>query len=380
MTGQRPKRVLHITESFGGGVATAVEGYAQASPEYEHFLLCHIRRDSFSYEDDLSVFRELFVLPGNAFSAYSQIRALVRSVEPDVVHVHSSIAGLVARMALPRFPGRTMVYTPHCYAFERRDKSRPWRAAVWLIEWSLAWRTDVLAGCSRWETARGPSVRPGIGRVRLPQVTVSPILAAGPAPLRIPASPPVAVPRIVMNGRICPQKDPRFFIDLVRRLRGRNTEFDAVWIGDGDPDLRRELVSEGVRVTGWLSRDESLAAMDQATVYLHTAAWEGYPLSVLEAVERGLPVVARRVRCFGHLSTRVAPSGAAELAAEVGALLLDDSGDRVAANRSEWAQESESHRKADLPPALAYAYSGRATSRPGSLEGAGRLPDPPTGL
>lgn len=364
MTDQRRRRVLHISESFGGGVATAVEGYARASPEFEHFLLCHIRKESFSHSDDLSVFQEFVVLPGNVASALFQIRTVVRSVEPDVVHVHSSIAGLAARLALRRRPGRTMVYTPHCYAFERRDKSGAWRAAVWLIEWALAWRTDVLAGCSRWETARGPSVRPGLRRVRLPQVTVSSAAVPGKAGKASPLSSTstrAAVPQVVMSGRVSPQKDPRFFLDVVRRLRSRGIELDAVWIGDGDPDLTRELVSEGVRVTGWLSRDESLEAVGQATVYLHTAAWEGYPLSVLEAVQRGLPVVTRRVRCFGHLSTRVAPSDSAKVAAEVGALLTDESGDRVAANLSEWATENEAHRKSDLPPALAYAYLGRTT-------------------
>ena len=38
-------------------------------------------------------------------------------------------------------------------------------------------------------------------------------------------------------------------------------------------------------VLGWLAA---------ADVYVHTAAWEGAPISVLEAVALGLPVVARR--------------------------------------------------------------------------------------
>lgn len=364
MTDERRKRVLHISEAFGGGVATAVIGYARASPEFDHYLLCHVRSESFSYSDDLSVFQDFLVLPANAVSEYVKIRSIVRGVQPDVVHVHSSIAGLAARLALRRTPDRTMVYTPHCYAFERRDKSRAWRAAVWLIEWSLAWRTDVLAGCSRWETAHGPSIRPGIRRARLPQVTVSSETvsrATVAGPVQSSAPPRSAPPQVAMSGRICPQKDPRFFLDVVRRLREDGIEFEAVWIGDGESDLKQELVSEGVRVTGWLSWAESLGAVDQAAVYLHTAAWEGYPLSVLEAVYRGLPVVARRIRCFGHLSSRAAPADAPDVAAEVGALLTDDAGDRVAANLAEWATESEAHRKADLLPALAYAYLGQTT-------------------
>ena len=45
-------------------------------------------------------------------------------------------------------------------------------------------------------------------------------------------------------------------------------------------------------MTGWCGRDEALAHLAQATVYVHWTAWDGQPLSVLEALARDVIVIA----------------------------------------------------------------------------------------
>jgi glycosyltransferase involved in cell wall biosynthesis len=56
------------------------------------------------------------------------------------------------------------------------------------------------------------------------------------------------------------------------------------------------LKAVGVEVTGWkTTREEVFGALATGHVFLHTAAWEGRGLSILEAEAIGLPVVARRV-------------------------------------------------------------------------------------
>jgi glycosyltransferase involved in cell wall biosynthesis len=59
-------------------------------------------------------------------------------------------------------------------------------------------------------------------------------------------------------------------------------------------DLTNDLEKSGVEVTGWLPKESGLSVLAGASVYLHTARWEGFPVSLLEAVAIGVPVVVLR--------------------------------------------------------------------------------------
>jgi glycosyltransferase involved in cell wall biosynthesis len=96
-------------------------------------------------------------------------------------------------------------------------------------------------------------------------------------------------------GRLCQQKDPRFFAATVKHATRLGFTPRWVWIGDGDQAMRHELEDLGVEVTGWQPRSEVLATLGASSIFFHTAAWEANPLAVLEAAAVGLPVVARSV-------------------------------------------------------------------------------------
>ncbi|RKW70056.1 glycosyltransferase family 4 protein [Galactobacter caseinivorans] len=66
----------------------------------------------------------------------------------------------------------------------------------------------------------------------------------------------------------------------------------------GDGDQRDELTSAGVTVTGWLTPAEVETVLRGCSVYLHSASYEGFPLSVLDAAGAGLPIVVRDLACF----------------------------------------------------------------------------------
>jgi len=81
---------------------------------------------------------------------------------------------------------------------------------------------------------------------------------------------------------------------VVAQLRRGGFTGDAVWVGDGDLGLRRMLTAAGVRVTGWLGPAD-LEAMLRESIYIHSARYEGFPLSILDAAVCGAPIVARRI-------------------------------------------------------------------------------------
>lgn len=290
-------RVLHVAESFSAGVATAIEGYIDHSPTHLDHVVYGFRRPGIQVSDRFDSF-VLHDLPGEKVALARAIRAAIRDEEPDVVHLHSSWAGILGRLAMPRTV--PVVFTPHCFSFERLDISATTRSTFRVAEALLASRTDVFATCSHHEMAAAGGFF---------------TLGSDPEVIHLPYALPHRVsaqmaeladrhrrglitdPIIVGSGRLGSQKGSDFFVDVVREAQ-KHPSLRGVqwrWIGGGDEDLTAELEAAGVAVTGWVDRAEVLEELAGSDVYLHTAAWEGFPLTVLEAAEMGLPVIAREI-------------------------------------------------------------------------------------
>ncbi len=312
-------RVLHVTECFEGGVSRAIHSIVENSSDHEHLLL-HKGLD----------------LPSSAFTVarrvdFSAIRwdqwrraiaEMVAQHRPDVIHAHSSWSGLHARLTRQAVP---VIYQPHCFAFDMRTPLAP---AYWLAERVVARNTATFLTLSEHESAQARRLGKSAAVVTLPNVSTLPVLNEDPvqqpdsvpqAELQPDAPPhahPAAVsgstPTIAMVGRLCPQKDPHLFAEIRRRAP---QDWRFLWIGDGDSSMRSELVSAGVDVTGWLGPDELAQTLRACDAYAHTAAWEGFPLSVLDADACGVPIVARRIPAFAATEVPVfdSPSEAVEL-------------------------------------------------------------------
>lgn len=273
-------RVLHVTECFAGGVKRAIEARVTATEELEHHLL-------YSGEEDVSPltpWASVHPMPKNPLRAIAGVREAVRRLEPDVVHAHSSWAGFYARLLKLPAP---VVYEPHCFKFD--DPSSP-GLARWVFhsaERLLAPRTAAFATLSTYEGRLTESVAPGARSVRLEN---TPSIAS--------VSPQASSSRtrhsVVMVGRLAKQKDPEYFLRTVREVRRLDSRLHAVWVGDGEEHYRRMLEKEGIEVTGWLSGDEVRERLVDS-VYVHTAAYEGLPLSILDAAAADAPITARGI-------------------------------------------------------------------------------------
>ena len=291
-----PIKVLHIAESYSSGVASAIDAYLDAQPEGIDAVVCGYRIPGVQLGERVELDVPFHELPLGKLAQLFAVRRAVVEHKPDVVHVHSSWAGLFGRIVpMPR--GTRVVFTPHCYGFQRLDLPKFMRLSFLIVDIVLGWRTDVVLACSLHEADISRRYRLGKRVLHLPQELPEHISAA----LRQvkPASRVERSPIVVgMTGRISPQKDPGFFAAVARGLRttaaGRDG-FVFKWIGGGPEGSADELEAAGVQVTGWMAQEASVKELAGCDVYLHTAAWEGYPMTVIEARELGLPIIARSI-------------------------------------------------------------------------------------
>ncbi|MBK1647104.1 glycosyltransferase family 4 protein [Rhabdochromatium marinum] len=105
---------------------------------------------------------------------------------------------------------------------------------------------------------------------------------------------------LLFLGRIGANKGAFDLIEAVARLQGLFPAIRLLMAGDGDSDgARRCAIDRGLNVQlvlpGWVSGKEKRALMEKATVYVLPSYHEGLPMSVLEAIAYGLPVISTSV-------------------------------------------------------------------------------------
>lgn len=318
-------RILHVTDRYSGGVGRAIDRITELVPEAEHHLLS----TGIESADGRGAYRSTSNLPDGLAARVRAVRQVVDDVAPDVVHAHSSWAGMYTRVRRLPVP---VVYQPHCYYFERPNLLRPVRGAVRMMERLLAANGSVVAAVSPREEqlARSMGVR---DVVRIPNAPSSAAVREAGARSDVAGE---GGRTVTMVGRVVAQKDPRFFAETARLARRFDLDLHFRWLGDGDETLVRELTDAGVEVTGWLTAADVMRRLAASDVYLHCAAYEGFPISVLDAARVGLPTIVRAIPAFeGSRLTAVRSPAEAAFVAHTAVedqerrLRMIESGDRL---------------------------------------------------
>ena len=303
--------VLHVTSVWGGGVQTAIESIIDSvGGGVSHSVLC---REVDLHNENLR--ENFFVKSKNPLIFLLQAAIFVRANRFDVVHLHSSHAGLLR----PLLWGRTVVYSPHCFAFERSDISGFFRFAIKQVERALS-RIGRIWAISAWEVRLAES----LGAKSVIQGNNFAIMPMAKSRTAMPGTKTVA-----MIGRLCPQKDPGYFKALSNKVR-KLTSARFVWIGDGEEQHKLDLRGAEIEVTGWLTPRAYSCRLAEVDLVLHTALWEGSPMSLLEAASAGLPIVVRKIASLQALGYVVLPEDL-DQAAQVVAAHLTNSVNRQAA-------------------------------------------------
>jgi len=232
--------------------------------------------------------------------AFAAVRALLSETRPRLVHTHMAKAGAVGRLAAHTLrPRPVTVHTFHGHVLEGYFGKAVQRAFL-TAERRLARRTDRLVAVS--PEIRDELLDLGIGAPSQIDVVpvgldLAPFLAVdGPTgELRRRIGVPATAPLVGILGRLVPIKDVSTMLAAAQRLVGVHL---AV-VGDGElrHDLEAEAgrlgVADRVHFTGWW-RDVPEALADLDVVALSSRN-EGTPVSLIEALAAGRPVVGTAV-------------------------------------------------------------------------------------
>jgi glycosyltransferase involved in cell wall biosynthesis len=213
--------------------------------------------------------------------AFETVR-LLRRFKPDIVHIHSTFAGLIARPIAFLWPRRpAVVYCPHGWAFIRNEKTTPLYS---LVERSLSYLCDKIICVSESESRAA-----AVAGISLFKCAVVPngirTSGAGRTERVLGVDRPL---RVLFVGRFDRQKGFDIFIATMRRL-GDLAEGWAVggFVVEKPAGLE---IPKNTKLLGWQSRSCVAGILRSGDMLLMPSRWEGLPMIAIEAMKAGLPV------------------------------------------------------------------------------------------
>lgn len=274
------KKILMVCEAFGGGVFTYVSQLCNDMvDDFEVYLAYSLRPQTpKNYRDFLDKRVHLIEMKNvgvkeltnlkSSFAAIKELRQIEKDIQPDVIHLHSSVAGGLGRIAY-NGKNNTVVYTPHGYAhilMGAGKKSLIYKTA----EKILGNRALTLTCCeSEDEEAKKFSKRTAYIEtgVNLDDLSAS---LDGIEPIQNEKF------TVFTLGRACTQKQPQLF----NRIAELVPEARFLWIGNGE--LESELTASNMEVIGWKPRKEALAMAKGADAFILCSLGEAIAMSLIE--------------------------------------------------------------------------------------------------
>jgi glycosyltransferase involved in cell wall biosynthesis len=276
----KKKKILMVVESLGGGVFTYVSQLSNDMCEDFEVYVAYATRSQTPEN-----FKEFFnskvkLIEVKNFGKLLDIKATIRTIKelrlierkinPDIIHLHSSIAGGIGRIA---FNGKNniVIYTPHGYNYLMVGKDTIKGKFYKTLEFILGKRNCMTLTCCESEDKEAKRFSDKTKYIET-GVNISDLNKS------LEGIEPIKNDRFTVFtlGRICLQKQPKLFNEIALLV----PEAKFVWIGDGD--MRNELTAPNIEITGWKQRKEALGMSKGADVFLLCSLGEAIAMSLIE--------------------------------------------------------------------------------------------------
>ncbi len=276
---------------------------------------------------------------------YGQCRTLIRELRPDVVHTHSSKAGIIGRYAAWAERVPAVVHTIHGLPFHPYQ-SKLKNALYIMSERAAAKRCHAIVCVA--EAMMRQALAAGVGRAEQYEtiysgMEIEPFLAAAGEREAVRERLNLQADDVVLGtvARLAELKGHDDLLDVLPELIERNGRVKLLWVGDGwwrgrlEQRIERMGMRDRVRMTGLVRPSEIPSMISAMDVLVHPSYREGLPRTMPQALLTGVPVAgydcdgAPEV-CIEGLTGRLVPTGDVKALGEAMAWLIDHPAERRA--------------------------------------------------
>ncbi|AVK60728.1 glycosyl transferase [Lactobacillus sp. CBA3605] len=286
-------KIVHVAEYASGGVATYLRNtisFQLEKDDVDQVILInsienseHINFDSekfkhitFDYSRSISNVRKLL-----------RLRKTIDALKPDIVHYHSSFAGVIRLTYYLKPASYKIVYCAHGWSFVQKNKSRFQRKVYEIIERILARKTDLIINISKSEEQK--ALDHGLPAQKMELIYNTIPNKQTILPVENPFK-NVSTKKLLFVGRFDEQKGLNFLLE--------NTDFETenielVIIGESvlkNASINKE--NKNVRFLGWKDNKYIDSYMNFCDAVIIPSKWEGFGLVALEAMKNKKMVIA----------------------------------------------------------------------------------------
>lgn len=297
-------RILHITQS-SGGVKTYLHSFVRSMDRNKfHNVLC-TAEDEDVLNGALEVFSEVITIPMqrsiNPAEDISGIRRIMRIIKDgryDIIHVHSSKAGLIGRIGATLAGAPVVIYTSHGFSYLSYQGFIRSIALLWERTARMFFTTHFLA-TSPSESRRAVE---DVGFDPARTAFVFNGITIDEQAERVTAKP--TAPVILMMARFHPVKNPMMVVRAAERVLRKVPDCRFVLIGGGYHDVLNDQMQryigeaglgERIVLMNWMDRDATKKYLNEAAVYVSGSRSECFGYSVVESMNAGIPVVGTKI-------------------------------------------------------------------------------------
>jgi len=230
--------------------------------------------------------------PVKDFQAFRELAKILKEEKVDILHTHSSKTGLLGRAVgkLCKLP--TIIHTVHGYPFHKYQN--PLLYGFYLLaEWWAGHYCDYLVSVNREDAELAKRVL----RIPISKIKYIPNGAIPHKQRKILTSDEIVIGTM---SRFWKQKNMINSVKVAIKACRHRSELKFIFVGDGqDLAVCQELVEnagfeERIILPGWSLDKEKW--LNQFDIFLLYSWWEGLPLSILEAMSYGLPIIASEIK------------------------------------------------------------------------------------
>lgn len=333
---KKPRLLIVLNRLSIGGPATNTLAIAQAlKDDFEILLVAgepvHGEESAAYLLDQYSGFQvqmlksmKRAVLPLDDYHAYRQIKQIIKAFQPHIVHTHGSKPGVIARLAAKKYKVPVITHTYHGHVFHSYFSSLISAGIVRLERWLAKQSSFIVAINERLKNELtsvykiAPSQKIKLNRLGIDVESLQDVNGSKRKKFRAEFQLQENEIAIGIVGRLVPVKQHRLFVELTAQLIKANlsTPLRFFIIGDGveKQKLEQQLKTHHISYvsadnnfnntspavfTSWRKdMDVVMAGLDIVTL---TSQNEGTPISIMEAMAAGKPVVAANVGGIAEL-------------------------------------------------------------------------------
>ncbi len=300
--------VVHVLEPGGGGAMRHVLDLAAAQARAGwrvHIVYSPIRMEALFEPQLLALSRDwpnitLHSLPmhraphvSDAKNLFDLVK-LLRVARPDILHAHSTKAGMLARMAsaVVKVP---VIYTPHAL-MTLNPKTPPWKKMIYgWYEQLLSPVMQRMIFLSQEEQAHAVSLGMPANKMVMGLNGITPFTLGDRKALRTTLK--IAGDEVVVGfvGRLAPQKNPQLAIRAFAQAATKNEKLKLLLIGGGDLRGECEQLAQNLGVMDrilWLGAANAREWYGAMDLLLITSRYEVMAYIFVEALHAGLPIIA----------------------------------------------------------------------------------------